>query len=250
MKVLRHIRVLCVDTMKGMNSKETYAARFLCGANPRHGMLPAIRELGIFPAERFAWGFRSPEDGFKLDFAGGRSRFLNDLEKANFQYFWEQAKSKNRSLVREVDATFHANGGGTVGNVVPRPVSGLTALCIGEKRGFVSHSPAVGGAGPRPPSSAFGRNCRIIADSSTIGPISILANVFGTQKFLPLTLPSCSAVFWRAGSTSRRQRSKGWLMPFLIEWNGPGCLKTLLSYLTAGRRRWGFFPTAGTTTAN
>ena len=62
-------------------------------------------------------------------------RFLEELEKANFRYFWEQTSSqtglvKDRCNVLANDTTGVASSAATG--------FGLTALCIGQKRGFVS----------------------------------------------------------------------------------------------------------------
>ncbi|HLM81502.1 MAG TPA: hypothetical protein VK302_12840, partial [Terriglobales bacterium] len=67
--------------------------------------------------------------------AQGDDQFLEELEKANFQYFWEQASPqtgliKDRCNVRANDTTAVAS--------IAATGFGLTALCIGEKRGFVS----------------------------------------------------------------------------------------------------------------
>src|SRR5580700_6449284 len=71
----------------------------------------------------------SPED----------DQFLNDMEKANFQYFWEQANPKT-GLVKD-RCNVQVNDNGIVGSIAATGF-GLTALCIGEKRGFVSRSAA------------------------------------------------------------------------------------------------------------
>jgi hypothetical protein len=61
--------------------------------------------------------------------------FLEELEKANFQFFWEQADPgtglvKDRCNVRGADNSI-------VGSIASTGF-GLTALCIGEKRGYVT----------------------------------------------------------------------------------------------------------------
>jgi hypothetical protein len=66
-------------------------------------------------------------------------RLLNELEKANFQYFWEQANPKT-GLVKD-RCNVHINDKGIVGSIAATGF-GLTALCIGEKRGFVSRAAA------------------------------------------------------------------------------------------------------------
>src|ERR1700731_2006415 len=65
--------------------------------------------------------------------------FLDELEKRNFQYFWDQASPqtglvKDRCNVLRSDTTVVAS--------IAATGFGLTALCIGEKRGFISASEA------------------------------------------------------------------------------------------------------------
>jgi hypothetical protein len=66
-------------------------------------------------------------------------QFLNDLEHANFLYFWEQASPetglvKDRCNVRTNDTSIVASSASTG--------FGLTAICIGQMRGFVSYEDA------------------------------------------------------------------------------------------------------------
>ena len=65
--------------------------------------------------------------------------FLEELEKANFQFFWEQADPqtglvKDRCHVRAAD-------NGVVASIASTGF-GLTALCIGHQRGYVSYPDA------------------------------------------------------------------------------------------------------------
>jgi hypothetical protein len=75
-------------------------------------------------------GLVSPED----------DQFLEDLEKAIFQYFWDQGNPKT-GLVKDRCNAF------TPGNDIVASIAatgfGLTALCIGEKRGFVPRAAAL-----------------------------------------------------------------------------------------------------------
>ncbi len=62
-------------------------------------------------------------------------QFLDELEKRNFQFFWDQASPqtgliKDRCNVLKNDTTVVAS--------IAATGFGLTALCIGEKRGFIS----------------------------------------------------------------------------------------------------------------
>ncbi|HXM67296.1 MAG TPA: glucoamylase family protein [Candidatus Acidoferrum sp.] len=61
-------------------------------------------------------------------------QFLDELEKLNLQYFWEQA-SPQTGLVKD-RCNVQANSPSTVGSIAATGF-GLTALCIGEKRGFI-----------------------------------------------------------------------------------------------------------------
>lgn len=78
-----------------------------------------------------------PPTGFNL--SKEDDQFLDGLEKANFQFFWDQGDPgtgliKDRCHVRETDKTVVAS--------IAATGFGLTAICIGEKRGYISHSDA------------------------------------------------------------------------------------------------------------
>jgi hypothetical protein len=62
-------------------------------------------------------------------------QFLEELEKRCFQYFWDQA-SPETGLVKDRSNAFE-NDTTTVGSIAATGF-GLTALCIGHRRGFVS----------------------------------------------------------------------------------------------------------------
>src|SRR6185437_6557618 len=66
-------------------------------------------------------------------------QFLDALERANFLFFWEQANPqtgliKDRCNVRKNDTSIVAS--------IASTGFGLTAICIAEKRGFISHNEA------------------------------------------------------------------------------------------------------------
>jgi hypothetical protein len=71
----------------------------------------------------------SPED----------DQFLNELENASFLYFWDQQNPKTGMVQDRCDLR-----GGTQGLVASIAATGfgLTALCVGEKRGFVTRAAA------------------------------------------------------------------------------------------------------------
>ena len=72
----------------------------------------------------------SPED----------DQFLNDLENANFLFFWEQASPKT-GMVKD-RCNVHSNDQEIVASIAATGF-GLTALCIGEQRGFISKAEAL-----------------------------------------------------------------------------------------------------------
>ena len=71
----------------------------------------------------------------RTDLSESEDAFLEDLERANFLYFWEQTNPqtglvKDRCNVRALDTR-------VLGSIAATGF-GLTALCIGEKRGYIS----------------------------------------------------------------------------------------------------------------
>jgi len=67
-------------------------------------------------------------------------QFLDEVERTNFKYFWEQT-SPVTGLVKD-RANVKNNDQGIVASVAATGF-GLTALCIGSQRGFVSKSDAL-----------------------------------------------------------------------------------------------------------
>src|SRR5579885_1569433 len=67
-------------------------------------------------------------------------QFLQDVENACFQFFWEQQNTKTGLVQDRADVR-----GGTPGLVASIAATGfgLTALCIGEMRGFITRSAAL-----------------------------------------------------------------------------------------------------------
>ena len=62
-------------------------------------------------------------------------QFLDDFEKLNFRYFWEQTNPLT-GIIKD-RCNLEGNDEGVVGSIAATGF-GLTALCIAEKRGFVS----------------------------------------------------------------------------------------------------------------
>src|SRR5579862_8045048 len=63
------------------------------------------------------------------------ARFLEEMEKANFQFFWDQANPEN-GLIRD-RADVHTDKNNTVASIAGTGF-GLTALCIAQANGWVS----------------------------------------------------------------------------------------------------------------
>jgi hypothetical protein len=72
-------------------------------------------------------------------FSGADDQFLEELEHANFLYFWEQANPQT-GLVRDRFTVRGKDRGGVCS--IAATGFGLTALCIAERRGYVSHRQA------------------------------------------------------------------------------------------------------------
>jgi hypothetical protein len=73
----------------------------------------------------------SPED----------DQFLDDLEKASFLFFWEQGNPKT-GMVKDRCNVRNSNDQGVASSIAATGF-GLTALCIGDQRGFISTTAAL-----------------------------------------------------------------------------------------------------------
>jgi hypothetical protein len=104
---------------------QSRALPFLSGAAPQLP-LPGQRST---PAPFPAPSALSPED----------DQFLDTLEQASFLFFWEQANPKT-GLIRD-RCNVRAKDTNTVASIASSGF-GLTAICIGEKRGLISHEEA------------------------------------------------------------------------------------------------------------
>ncbi len=67
-------------------------------------------------------------------------QFLDEVEKASFLFFWEQG-SPNTGMVKDRCNVHTDNQGGAAS--IAATGFGLTALCIGEQRGFISRTDAL-----------------------------------------------------------------------------------------------------------
>jgi hypothetical protein len=101
------------------------------------GWLPLARIALSLPNSQGSGSARTRNTG---SISSEDDRFLDDLERATFQYFWEQTNPKT-GLVKDRCNT-HVNDTGIVASIAATGF-GLTALCIGEKRGFVPRAAAL-----------------------------------------------------------------------------------------------------------
>ncbi len=99
------------------------------GASNASGATDSSKEVHRHAAPLPATTALTPQD----------DQFLDFLERANFRFFWEQANPqtgliKDRCNVRTKDATVAAS--------IASTGFGLTAICIGDNRGYVSRAEA------------------------------------------------------------------------------------------------------------
>ncbi|MCU1252152.1 MAG: hypothetical protein JWQ49_5181, partial [Edaphobacter sp.] len=98
--------------------------------------LPAWAQVRAQPADRrrkeaapLPPSALSPED----------DQFLDDLERSSFLFFWEQANPQT-GLIKD-RCNVHINDTGVVASIASTGF-GLTAICIAERRGYISHQDA------------------------------------------------------------------------------------------------------------
>jgi hypothetical protein len=100
---------------------------------PMAGILPAFCKESK-PSGR--GGSAAPAPGLSAE----DDQFLNDLEAASFLFFWEQGSSNTGMVKDRCNIHTFAQGGASS---IAATGFGLTALCIGDRRGFISTSAAL-----------------------------------------------------------------------------------------------------------
>ena len=105
--------------------------------------LATMRSLPLASASEAQYGSAQPAAGSTKLFSDSDDALLEALEALNFLYFWEQANPetgivRDRCNVRTLDQS-------DLGSIAATGF-GLTALCIGVKRGLVSFAEARGRA--------------------------------------------------------------------------------------------------------
>lgn len=94
--------------------------------------LPLLAQTGAATPKPAASPFSlSPQD----------DQLLDELERSNFCYFWEQANPANGLVKDRCNARAAASDSSTVASIAATGF-GLTAICIGEQRNYVSYADA------------------------------------------------------------------------------------------------------------
>ncbi len=94
--------------------------------------IPCVQFLSLVPTSAQS---RAPEHpAASPSLSQEDDKFLDDLENRNFQYFWEQANPKT-GLVKD-RCNVKINDQGIVASIAATGF-GLTALCLGQKHGWI-----------------------------------------------------------------------------------------------------------------
>jgi hypothetical protein len=128
-----------------MEQRKIVPARF-----SRRGLLRRIGGVGLgLPvlglgtlADLQAWGQQAApavRPPTRTTFSNSDEAFLEELEQASFKYFWGQAHPETGIVMDRCNASNPATS--ELGSIAATGF-GLTAICIGEKRGYVSHAEA------------------------------------------------------------------------------------------------------------
>src|SRR5438270_5228479 len=96
-------------------------------------------ELFALPAEAQAAQPGTPASPASSVLSPEDDALLDELEKRNFQFFWEQAGAQT-GLIKD-RCNLQKNDTSVVASIAATGF-GLTALCVAEKRGYISSSAA------------------------------------------------------------------------------------------------------------
>jgi hypothetical protein len=104
--------------------------------------LPLIR-LGALPANLITGQLSRPLPvRAHAELTPSDDEFLEELEKANFNYFWEQTNPETGIVKDRTNVRWPEKPGKSEVGSIAATGFGLTALCIAEKRGYVSSARA------------------------------------------------------------------------------------------------------------
>ncbi len=95
---------------------------------------------GVALLARDAFAQQSPAQPINAAISPQDRTFLEDFSKRCFRYFWEQA-NEHTGMVMDRARMDGSSSGGNVGSTAATGF-GLTALCIGAERGWISHEQA------------------------------------------------------------------------------------------------------------
>ncbi len=208
---------------------------------PFAGLLPALGQIPVAVIK--------PKQPFSAD----DDHLLDDMQRLNCCYFWEQASPETGLVKDRCNARKAASDNSIVASIAATGF-GLTALCIADLRGFLSHSQARA----RVLTTLKFLSEKLVhhrgffyhfATASFITlPISTPVSACGTQKSRRWILRFCFAAFSPAAPIFATPISLCWRTQFRTVSSGHGCLKTHCCCPTGGCRRSAFFPIAGTIT--
>src|SRR5215471_3359401 len=123
-----------------MKSKAFERREFLRQAVGAAALLPlADCRILAGPWQQSADATQPPAIPKHGSFSEADDKFLEELERANFRYFWEQTNPDTGVIRDRCNAT--KPNGGDLGSIAATGF-GLTALCIGDQRGYVTHTEA------------------------------------------------------------------------------------------------------------
>src|SRR5690349_10847781 len=96
-----------------------------------------LRQVGLLGSVSALSGGKALQAGTQL--SAEDDAFLEEIERANHLYFWEQANPATGLVKDRVDV--RGDDRGVVASIAATGF-GLTALCIAERRGYLSHPQA------------------------------------------------------------------------------------------------------------
>jgi len=134
--LIHDLAIIClVWYMRNVTRPKALSRRQLLRHSALFGLTLPLARQAIFPMLAAAQAQSNQADPPSSTLSPEDEQLLDELEKANFLFFWEQANSqtglvKDRANVRSTDTSIVAS--------IAATGFGLTALCIGHRRNFIS----------------------------------------------------------------------------------------------------------------
>src|SRR5207253_2898555 len=94
-------------------------------------------EFSSFLSPRAEQHTRPAPPPAKTSLSPDDDQFLEDLERTTFCYFWEQANPQTGLVKDRCNARLASTDNGMVASIAATGF-GLTAICIGQQRGYIS----------------------------------------------------------------------------------------------------------------